>query len=231
MPRYWLGRGGRCDRNTPGRWWRGLPPRRTNGPAGCRRDRLASRWSKVRSSRIHVALKTDCERPRRIRIDPEARLAEVEIVLRVRTAHQLVRVLESDFRVGAIRAARAEAAAVTNGIGPSTLDPAETLANVPLGVGRALGDDVDDAVDRVRAPDAPPGPRMTSMRSMSGAHVLRLPEHAREDRRVDRAPVDQDEQLVRRADGEPARADAVLRARDLRDVQVAGQAQRLRPGS
>ena len=77
----------------------------------------------------------------------------------------------------------------------------------------------------------PPGPRVTSMRSMSGIDdVLRFPEHAGEDRGVDGAAVDQDEHLVGGADGEAARGDGVLRSRDLRDVEVAGEAQRLRQG-
>ena len=111
-------RGGRCDRSTPGRWWRDSRPRRVQ-----RAEQVAAGEVGLGGARqpgragIHVALqRRTAMRPRRIGFDAEARLAEVEIVVRVRAAHQLMRVLEADLRVGAIRAGAAEAAAVPHRI-------------------------------------------------------------------------------------------------------------------
>ena len=75
-----------------------------------------------------------------------------------------------------------------------------------LGVGRALGDHVDHAVDRIRAPDAAAGSAGDlDAVDIGDDDVLRFPEHAGEDRGVDGAPVDQDQHLVGGADRKAAR--------------------------
>src|SRR5712664_3632077 len=76
---------------------------------------------------------------------------------------------------------------------------------------RAPRDDVDDAVDSVRAPHGGPGAAdHFDALDVLEQRVLRVPEHAGEERRVDSATVDQDEQLVADRVIESPCADCVL---------------------
>ncbi len=77
----------------------------SSAPAGCRPTMLASApLEQPGGAGVDVALqRTADDRPRLIGFDPEARLAEVEIIVRVGAAQQLMRVLEAHFGVRAIR--------------------------------------------------------------------------------------------------------------------------------
>ena len=74
---------------------------------------------------------------------------------------------------------------------PEDARPRRDVDERALRLRGALADHVDHAVDRVGAPDAAARPAndLDSV-DIEERHVLRLPEHAREHRRVDRASVD-----------------------------------------
>jgi hypothetical protein len=98
-----------------------------------------------------------------------------------------------------------------------------------LGVLRALADDVDDAVDRVRAPERCP----RSADDLDAVYVLEeqvlhVPEDAREERGIDAAGVREDEQLGRVDAAEPARAHSPPARGDLGHVQARDQSEGLR---
>jgi hypothetical protein len=97
-----------------------------------------------------------------------------------------------------------------------------------LGVVRGARDHIDDAVDRIGAPEgsARPADHLDALDVLE-QHVLLIPEDAREERRVDRATVDQHQQLVRDRVVEAAGADCELAGVALRHVQVRRQPQRL----
>jgi hypothetical protein len=94
---------------------------------------------------------------------------------------------------------------------------------------RPPGDDVDDAVDRVRAPDR------TSRSAddldafdVGQRHALGFPHHAGKQRRVDAAAVDQHLQLVGEAPGIAAHPHRPPRTRQARHIHARRQAQRFR---
>ncbi len=68
-----------------------------------------------------------------------------------------------------------------------------------LGVLGRAGDDVDHAVDRIAAPQGAAGAAdHLDPVDVLEHHVLGFPEHARKERRVDGATVDQHQHLLRR---------------------------------
>ncbi|MNV58358.1 hypothetical protein D3C71_1507260 [compost metagenome] len=91
----------------------------------------------------------------------------------------------------------------------------------PLCAARGLGDNVDDSVDCVSAPQRPARTADHFDAINVFQHdILLVPEHARKERGVDSAPVDQDKELV--ADGivEAACADRILAGIKASDLQV-----------
>ena len=227
-------RAGRCDRNTPGRWWRDSPPRRVQRPSRLPPDRFASA---VLDSPVVPVYMSPCSIELRCGATDPIRCGSPPGRSRSRRARRRRSPADASPRSGLSRTRDTRrrcrggrhAAPCT---GPSTLDPTDTLTSVPFVSVARLVITLMTPLTALAPQTLPPGPRVTSMRSMSGIDdVLRFPEHAGEDGGVDGASVDQDEHLVGGADGEAARGDAVLRAGDLRDVQVPGEAQRLRPGS
>ena len=123
-----------------------------------------------------------------------------------------------------------ECRAIARGGATLAIADAET-DQAALRASRRQRDDVDDAVDRVRAPDARSRPAdHLDAGHVLQHHVLAFPEYAREKRRVDRAPVDEDEHLVGQEVVEAARADRVLGRVGTRDVQVGSEPQRLAEG-
>src|SRR5438552_2516735 len=92
-------------------------------------------------------------------------------------------------------------------------------------VGRAR-DDVDDAVDRVRAPQrAARAAHNLDAIDVLEHHVLHVPKHAGVQWRVDAAPVDQHQQLVGAAAVEAARRDRVAVGAGASNLQVGREAQ------
>ena len=92
-----------------------------------------------------------------------------------------------------------------------------------------LGDDVDDTVHRVRAPHRATGAADDfNAIDIFEEHILDVPEHAGEERRVHAAAIDEHEQLVRRGAVESARRDRPLMRADLRDLEIRREPQRLR---
>ena len=93
------------------------------------------------------------------------------------------------------------------------------------------GDDVDDAIDRIHPPQraARAADHLDALDILQH-HVLRVPEHAGKQRRIDRAAVDQDQQLVRRAvvaAVHAARRNGMAHGAGLGHLQVGRQAQRI----
>src|SRR5690606_1102044 len=103
-------------------------------------------------------------------------------------------------------------------------EPASSLVGRP-------GNHVDHTVDGVRAPERGAGPAdHLDPIHVGEEQVLLIPEDAREERRIDGAPVDQHEQLVADRIVEAARADRVLHGDDARGGEVRRDTQRLRGG-
>ncbi len=99
---------------------------------------------------------------------------------------------------------------------------------IALGVTRGARDDVDHAVHRVGTPLRATGPADDlDTLDILHHHILRFPEHAGEERRVDGPPVDQHEHFVREHAVGAARRDRPLVIVRARDLQVRRQPQRL----
>src|SRR6185295_633710 len=91
----------------------------------------------------------------------------------------------------------ADLAAPAGGAEGAFLGAAAAGDAAALGVLRLLGDDVDDAVDGVGAPDGGAGTADDlDAVDVLEVHVLRGPEDAREEGGVDAAAVDEDQELV-----------------------------------
>ncbi len=90
----------------------------------------------------------------------------------------------------------AELAAVAQGRPPLLASPAD-LRQSALGLGRGLGDDVDDAAIGVGAPERRPrAADHLDPVDVIGQHLLHVPVDALEQGRIDGAAVDQHQQLV-----------------------------------
>ena len=107
---------------------------------------------------------------------------------------------------------------------------ADRPANQPADrVLRALGGDADDAVHRIGPVERPARPAdHLDLLDVLEQRLVKLPEHAVGERRVDRAAVDQHQQLVAGLDAvEAAGADRILARGHLLDVEVGGEPKRL----
>src|SRR5207245_7652643 len=98
-----------------------------------------------------------------------------------------------------------------------------------LGSLRGLGDNVDHAVDGIRAPQGGPG----TADDFDAVHilehdVLHVPVHTREKRGVDASAVNQNEQLVVESPVEPSRADGPFVLVDARHFQAWNHPQSIR---
>ena len=97
----------------------------------------------------------------------------------------------------------------------------------PRGVLRVPPDDVDHAVDGVRAPQRGPGAQDDlDALDLAERHILDVPEHPGEERRVDRPAVDQHQQLVGRLVVESAGSDRPLPGADTCHLQPWGKTKR-----
>ena len=134
------------------------------------------------------------------------------------------RVLSVDAHVSSL----ADGGSVSNASEREVFRAAAADDQEALRVGRRLRDDVDDTVDRVRAPEGRAGSadHLDSL-DVFEQRVLELPVDAREERRVDDAPVDEDEELVRKARVESARGDGPLVRVDLRHFHAGDHAEQL----
>ena len=111
---------------------------------------------------------------------------------------------------------------------------AADLDEAALGVAGFAGDDVDDAVDRIGAPErgARAADHLDAL-DVLGRDRLHVPVDAGEQRRVDAAPVDQHQQLVgerlrRVVAAEAARRDHIVAGAGLVDLQIGREAQNFR---
>jgi hypothetical protein len=174
---------------------------------------------------------------RGVAIHPEADLPQTEGIFGALAVRELQGAAGERVRVGSVERPLPEPAAVAD---PSkgTFHPlaASGLHDSSLGRPGALGDDVDDAVDRVGPPQGGPG----TADDLDPLHVLEegvlhVPEDAREQRRVDAASIDQDQQLVGGGDVEPAGRDGPGAAVGLGHLNAVGEPQglgeRRRPGA
>ncbi len=92
-----------------------------------------------------------------------------------------------------------------------------------------LGDHVDDAIDGVDTPYRTAGAAdHLDPLDVLERQVLHVPEHAREQWRVDGATVDQHEELVRRGSVEPPRADRVAVGAGAGDLEIGREPQDFR---
>ncbi len=129
--------------------------------------------------------------------------------------------------VDAIRSVRPERSAVARAV--AALEVAASRVRVPaLGIRGSPRDHVDHAVDGVRAPQCRPrtADHLDALDVLEH-DVLGIPEHAGEKRRVHRAPVDQDQELVVDRIVEAARADGVRARAGTRDLEVGREPQGL----
>jgi len=110
---------------------------------------------------------------------------------------------------------------------PRSRFPAPSLGERAARLGGAARDHVDHAVHRIGAPQRGAGTAdHLDAIDVVEQRVLRIPEHAGEERRVDRAAVDQHQELVADRVVEAACADRVLPRIDPRHLEVRREAQR-----
>ena len=101
----------------------------------------------------------------------------------------------------------------------------------PLRVGRPLRQDVDHAVDRVGAPHCRPRPSDDlDAIDVFEDEIFGVPDHAGEERVVDRASIHEDEQFVRIQAVESPDRDGPLVRVDPRDLNAGHEAKQVRHG-
>jgi hypothetical protein len=94
---------------------------------------------------------------------------------------------------------------------------------------RRFGDEVDHAIDGVRAPQgASWAADHFDAIDVFQQRVLHVPVNARVERRVHRAPIHQDEEFVGQYIVEAARADSPLAGVDLRDLKIGSESKGFR---
>ena len=130
--------------------------------------------------------------------------------------------------VGSVGEAFAEGAALLEERAGPLLRPCGQREARACLVPRGLGDDVDHAVDGVRAPGRAAGAAdgLDALDLLDG-DAQRLPHRAGEERAVDAAPVEQHLHLVGEASGEAAGRDGPLVALDAGHLEAGNQSQRL----
>ena len=179
---------------------------------------------------VDVALHADVVARRRP-VEPEAALRLRPAVVRAAAVRLLVRAVVEPLAVHAIAQVGRERAAVLQAGAALEVAGAERQ-HAALGLARGPGDDVDHAVDRVGAPQrrARPADHLDAV-DVLRQHLLHVPVDAAEQRRIDAAAVDQDQQLVGQArvvaDVEAARRDRVAGGVELRDFEVGREPQHL----
>src|SRR2546430_2036378 len=205
---------------------RELPrPARQQVPA---RDPDIAGGRRIDRAAVCVALQRECA-GRRSPIRPKARLAAVPAVVGRSAVGPQGTVAVGDLAVDPKRAVLAQVSALPRR-GAALQVPGSRREQSALRFRGAPGDHVDHAVDRVGAPQR---------RARAADHldpvdvfeqrVLRVPKDAREQRRVDSAPVDKDEELVCDRTGliEAARADRILAGVDSGHLEIWRESERL----
>ena len=163
-------------------------------------------------------------------VRPEAHLEALVIVVDVEPARRLRQpVAAHPVAVDAHRPRLPDGEAVPRGDGPRA-GPRRPADQRPQRLLRVLAGDADDAVDRVRPVECPARPAdHLDLLDILDHRLVQVPEDRRIERRIDRPPVDQRQQLVARLDAvEPARRDRELRRVDLLHVEVGRQPQHAR---
>ncbi len=130
--------------------------------------------------------------------------------------------------VDAELSARSQRSAVAHAGKTLRLRAASGLRVKSLRVCGALGNDVDHAIDRVRAPQrASRTADDFDAVDVFEQIVLHIPEDPRKKRGIDGPPIDHDEQLIGQFRIEPPCADGPIVGVLLRDLQIVGQPQSL----
>ncbi len=131
--------------------------------------------------------------------------------------------------VDAEKSTRSQRSAVARAGKILRLRAAAGLRVKSLRVCGALGNDIDHAIDRIRSPQrAPRTADDFDAIDVFEQIVLHVPEHPRIKRRIDGPPIDHDQQLIAQVRIEPPCADGPIVRVLLRNLQIVGQAQRLR---
>ena len=116
---------------------------------------------------MYASPQRDICRVRGSPIDPAAELSSPQRILGRFSALDRLGISVAVLRVRTVRGRIADATAVSSIGDRSFLVAAADRQERALRVGSAPRDDIDDAVHGIGAPQARPGPRMISMRSMS----------------------------------------------------------------
>jgi hypothetical protein len=159
----------------------------------------------------------------------EVAVREVPVVAPVRTGRGLRRVALEALDERAYRKLLAGFPPVAQRAEGFLVVAAARFGVEPLTVLSGVRDDVDHAVHRVRSPDGASrsGDDLDAL-DVGEQDVLHVPEHARVERRVDAASVDQHEQLVGEIAAEAADRDRPLVRVVARDLDVRREPQRVR---
>ncbi len=178
---------------------------------------------------VKVALHGDHVRGRWRPVQPEPALADTPVVAGVAAIGRNQAVAFPESPINAVLRVIAQLAAVANsGDGPFLVAGGQRHQSA-LSIPGVLGDDVDDAVDGVGAPQAAAGtPDYLDAFDVVQRQVLDFPMHAGEQRGIDRAPVDQHQQLVGEAAAEAANGDGPAAGVDAGGLHAGREPQRLR---
>ena len=177
---------------------------------------------------VKVPLQCEEVASRRVPIQAKTALAHVPVIGRIPAARKGRAVTVKIFAIDSIMKTAAQRAAISNAAEPAQLRAAAARQESALSVLRIFGRDVDHSVDRVGAPQGGTRPADDfNPVDVLQERILRVPEHAGVQRRIDRAPVDQHQHFIGGRVVEPARADGPLVRIDLGDFQIGRQAQRL----
>jgi len=135
-------------------------------------------------------------------------------------------------KVETVGASLAQGATVAHGSPTGLRETAPRLCQRAFGVAGAAGDDVDDAVDRVGAPQgtARSANHLDALHILD-EHILRFPEYAGKEGGIDAAAIDEDEQLVGKLVVETAGGDCPFVGIDAGDLNAGDQAQGIRQGA
>ena len=188
-------------------------------------DRRIGRVDEPDTADVGVALNRRVGGFRRLPVVASARLPAPHRIVGAAAADEHLGVAVSVLRVDPVCSAVAGAPAVTEVADAELLVAAAEREQRALRVGGAARDDVDGAVHGVGAPQA--GARAADdldALDVVDENVLRVPEDAGEERRVDRPAVDHHLELVRAVDVQPARVDhpgAAVEAADEERVREA----------
>ena len=175
---------------------------------------------------VQIALQGQAIAHRRVPIETKPALSHVPVVRGIQAIGEQRSVASKALSVEPKIRAGAKRAAVAGCSKTLQLCSASAHQRESRSVLRFLSNDVDHAIDRVRAPQGRPrAADDLDPIDLREGNILRVPKHAREQRRVHRPAIDQDQELIGGRAVEPPRADSPLSRIDLRDLQIRGESQ------